>query len=159
MVGIDGPCLQEIWAPQSGCFGCGPQNAQGLRIRSFAEADGGLIARFRPAPHHRAFGAVLNGGICGALLDCHSNWAAAHHLLLAQGASALPPTVTADFHVTLRRPTPLDVVVIVRARVVETAGERCVVESSLEAGGKTTATCRGTFVAVAEGHPAFHRWD
>jgi hypothetical protein len=28
----------------------------------------------------------------------------------------------------------------------------------VESGGKTTATCRGVFVAVREGHPAFHRW-
>ena len=26
------------------------------------------------------------------------------------------------------------------------------------ANGKITATCRGTFVAVKEGHPAYHRW-
>jgi hypothetical protein len=24
--------------------------------------------------------------------------------------------------------------------------------------GKLTATCRGVFVAVKEGHPAYHRW-
>ncbi|MDQ3284052.1 MAG: PaaI family thioesterase, partial [Acidobacteriota bacterium] len=24
--------------------------------------------------------------------------------------------------------------------------------------GKVTATCRGTFVAVKEGHPAYFRW-
>jgi hypothetical protein len=33
-----------------------------------------------------------------------------------------------------------------------------VVEASLEASGKVTATCRGVFVAVQQGHPAFHRW-
>ena len=33
-----------------------------------------------------------------------------------------------------------------------------VVEATLEAGNKVTATCRGTFVAVKEGHPAYHRW-
>ena len=31
---------------------------------------------------------VLNGGIIGALLDCHSNWTAAHHLMIATGAGA-----------------------------------------------------------------------
>jgi hypothetical protein len=46
----------------------------------------------------------------------------------------------------------------VRARVVESQDDRAVVESTIEAGGKVTATCRGTFVAVKEGHPAFHRW-
>ena len=33
-----------------------------------------------------------------------------------------------------------------------------VVEATVESGGKVTATCRGTFVAVKEGHPAWHRW-
>jgi hypothetical protein len=33
-----------------------------------------------------------------------------------------------------------------------------VVEASVEASGKTTATCSGVFVAVKEGHPAFFRW-
>jgi hypothetical protein len=51
--------------------------------------------------------------------------------------------------------TPLQL----RAHVVEsTAGDRAVVEASIEANGKVTATCRGLFVAVKEGHPAYHRW-
>ena len=31
-------------------------------------------------------------------------------------------------------------------------------EGTLTGDGKVCATCRGTFVAVKEGHPAFHRW-
>ena len=30
---------------------------------------------------------MLNGGIVGALLDCHSNWAAAYHLMTNAGAT------------------------------------------------------------------------
>jgi hypothetical protein len=45
-----------------------------------------------------------------------------------------------------------------RARVVESADDRATVEATLTAGGKVTATCRGTFVAVKPGHPAYHRW-
>jgi hypothetical protein len=41
---------------------------------------------------------------------------------------------------------------------VEVRDDHAVVEATLEAGGKLCATCRGTFVAVREGHPAFHRW-
>ena len=74
------------------------------------------------------------------------------------GADTPPCTVTADFHVTLRRPTPMDVPLKLRAHVVESSADRAVVEASLEANGKVTATCRGTFVAVKEGHPAYHRW-
>jgi acyl-coenzyme A thioesterase PaaI-like protein len=45
-----------------------------------------------------------------------------------------------------------------RARVVESSDDRAVVEGTLEGGGKITATCRGTFVAVKPGHPAYFRW-
>jgi uncharacterized protein (TIGR00369 family) len=150
--------LQETYAPENQCFGCGPKNAQGLRIRSFAEGDDACVAHFRASPHHLAFPGVLNGGICGALLDCHSNWTAAWHLMRKSGAAAPPCTVTAEFDVKLKRPTPLDAELTLRAKVVESGDDRAVVEATLEAGGKVTATCRGTFVAVKEGHPAFHRW-
>jgi acyl-coenzyme A thioesterase PaaI-like protein len=149
--------VQETFAPQNRCFGCGPANDKGLRIRSFEEGED-LVCEWRPEPHHVAFDGILNGGICGALLDCHSNWAAAIHLMKQEGASTPPCTVTADFHVQLRRPTPMDVPLQLRARVVESSGDRAVVEATLEAAGKVTATCRGTFVAVKEGHPAYHRW-
>jgi hypothetical protein len=45
-----------------------------------------------------------------------------------------------------------------RARVAESTDDRATVEASIEANGKTTPTRRGTFVAVKERHPAFHRW-
>ena len=154
---MPGKSLQELYAMANRCFGCGPDNDRGLRIRSFVEGDE-VVARWRPEPHHLAFDNVLNGGICGTLLDCHSNWTAAHHLMTKSGTENPPCTVTAEFHVSLRLTTPMNTELTLRARVSESAGDRAVVEATLEAGGKVTATCRGTFVAVKEGHPAFHRW-
>ena len=101
---------------------------------------------------------MLNGGIIGALLDCHSNWTAALTLMQARGEASPPCTVTADFHVTLKRPTPIDSAIHLTGRVVESTEDRAVVEATLEANGKVTATCRGTFVAVKPGHPAYHKW-
>ncbi|HYN83908.1 MAG TPA: PaaI family thioesterase [Pyrinomonadaceae bacterium] len=151
--------LQETYAPASACFGCGPANERGLRMRSFASEGGDeWVAEWRPEPHHEAFPGMLNGGIIGALLDCHSNWAAAHHLMLRNNSDKPPCTVTADYSIKLLRPTPTDAPVRLTARVVESSEDRAVVEASLVAGGKTCATCRGTFVAVRPGHPAYHRW-
>ena len=149
--------VQETHAPKNKCFGCGPKNEKGLRIRSFEEGEE-LVCEWHAEPHHQAFDGILNGGICGALLDCHSNWAATMHLMKKRGESEPPCTVTADFHVTLKRPTPMDAPIKLRARIVESKDDRAVVEATLEANGKITATCRGTFVAVKEGHPAYHRW-
>jgi len=149
--------VQERYAPQNRCFGCGPANAKGLRIRSFEDGDG-LSAEWTPEPHHEAWPGALNGGIVGALLDCHSNWTAAIYLMRRDGSDTLPSTVTAEFHVTLLRVTPSNGPLTLRARVVESKGSRATVEAELLAGGETTATCRGLFIAVAEGHPAHHRW-
>lgn len=149
--------LQERYAPNNRCFGCGPANERGLRVRSFVDGDA-LVATFRPEPHHQAFAGVLNGGIVGALLDCHGNWAAAHALMLARGVAEPPCTVTADFHVTLRRPTPLDAELSLWAKPASIDGDKVLVDATLTALGKVAATMKGTFVAVREGHPAYHRW-
>jgi acyl-coenzyme A thioesterase PaaI-like protein len=70
----------------------------------------------------------------------------------------VPSTVTADYSVKLLRPTPSDSSVHLRAWLMELEGNRAVVEGELSSGGKVCATCRGTFVAVKEGHPAYFRW-
>jgi acyl-coenzyme A thioesterase PaaI-like protein len=75
-----------------------------------------------------------------------------------RGADAPPYTVTADFHVVLKHPTPMDVPLKLQAHVVESSENKAVVEATLTANEKVTATCRGTFVAVKEGHPAYNRW-
>ena len=139
------------------CFGCGPANPKGLHIRSFARGDE-VIAEWMPEKQYEAFTGMLSGGIIGTLLDCHSNWTAAYHLMKRAGASHPPCTVTADYHVKLLRPTPTDEPVRLVARVVESTDDRAVVEAELIAKGKVCATCRGTFVAVKPGHPAYHRW-
>src|SRR5882672_8214077 len=84
--------LQDRYSPQGLCFGCGPANDKGLRIKSRVEGDF-VVADFRAEPHHIAFPGIVNGGILGALLDCHSNWTAAHHLMKAGGLPAPPCTV------------------------------------------------------------------
>lgn len=149
--------MQEKYAPGNACFGCGPANREGIRVRSFPEGDE-VVAEWTPQPKYEAFPGVLNGGIIGTLLDCHCNWAAAWFLMNETGADHPPCTVTADYAIKLLRPTPTAGAVSLRAKVVESKGDRAVVEGTLSGGGKICATCRGTFVAVKEGHPAFHRW-
>lgn len=149
--------LQERFAPRGTCFGCGPANADGLRIRSFVQGDE-VVCTWQPKTLHEAFPGMLNGGIIGALLDCHCNWTAAWHLMQKLGATSPPCTVTAEYAIKLRRPTATAAPVLLRAKVVESTADRATVSGTLEAGGKVCASCDGSFVAVKEGHPAFHRW-
>ena len=160
--------LQHLYAPNSICFGCGPQNSKGLRIQSFVNEDSSakpleLVMEFTPESHHEAFPGMVNGGIIGTLLDCHSNWTSAHALMKQASASEAACTVTGDFHVKLRAPTPSGQKIYVKAWPVEMKVDRAKIEAELytvSATGeiKLTATCVGTFVSVKPGHPAYHRW-
>ncbi len=149
--------LQDRYAPHSDCFGCGPANPQGLRIKSHVEGDS-VVADWTPAPQHKAFDGYVSGGILGVLFDCHSNWAAVHFLMQAKGLSRPPDTVTAQYSVTFLRPTPMGRSLHFASRLLEVQENKATVETTLEVDGKTTATSKGTFVIVREGHPAYGRW-
>lgn len=155
---MDERSLQDRYAPETRCFGCGPSNERGLRIKSRVEGDE-VVLDWTADPHHEAFPGFVSGGIIGVLFDCHCNWAAAFHLMRQAGSGTPPFTVTADYAVTLRKPTPSTSPLHLRARVVESTMSRAVVEATLEAEGVVRATCRGTFVSVKPGHPAYHRWE
>ena len=112
-----------------------------------------------PEPHHQAFPWMVNGGIIGTLLDCHGNWAAAIALMDEQGLDEPPCTVTATYEVNLRRPPPQGEMLTITAFPTDVKDDRVRVELKLEAAGKVCATGSGLFVAVKEGHPAYHRWS
>jgi hypothetical protein len=49
--------LQEIYAPQNICFGCGVANPDGLHIRSFLK-NGEVVAEWKPQKKYEAFEGV-----------------------------------------------------------------------------------------------------
>jgi len=149
--------LQDAFAPQSICFGCGPVNQQGLQLKSFVKGDE-VVAFWKPKSFHEAFPGMLNGGIIGTLLDCHSNWAAAYYLMLQAGVKKPSCTVTANYKVKLLRPTQSDCEVQLVATKKELQADRAVIEAQLFSDNVLCATCEGLFVSVKPGHPAYHRW-
>ena len=149
--------LQDQFAPKLICFGCGPANELGLQIKSFVQGDR-VFASFAPKSHHQAFQGMINGGIIGALLDCHMNWTAAWQLMIANESDVPPCTVTAEYKVGFKAPTPSETTLELEAWVVQSSQRKAIVEATLSAAGDVTATGHGIFVAVKEGHPAFHRW-
>jgi len=149
--------LQARYAPNNACFGCGPANPQGLRIRSIPEGDR-VVCDWTPESHHEAFPGVLNGGIIGSLLDCHSNWTAIWHLMQQRGLDEAIPMVTMEYSVKLRRPTPSTQPLHLEAWVNKVDGDIVTVESELYSGDKLCDHGVGKFVVVRPGHPAYYRW-
>ena len=149
--------LQEQFAKKSICYGCGPANKHGLNLKSYVSGSQ-VVGSFMPEEHHSAFPGVLNGGIIGTLLDCHCNWAACWYLMQKLGLDCPPCTVTAEYNIKLKRPTPVGVEIELVASLVEINGDRVTISGDLIASGKVCATCDGEFVRVGERHPAYHRW-
>src|SRR5687767_13585561 len=63
--------IQDQLGIENRCYGCGPDNPDGLHIKSYWEGNE-TVCRWTPRP---AFAAgppdVLNGGVIATLLDCH----------------------------------------------------------------------------------------
>lgn len=158
---LSAPCfvssLQDTFAPNSSCFGCGPKNEKGLKIKSRPEGNE-VVCDWRPEPHHSSFAGFLSGGIASTLLDCHGNWTAAYALMKARGLDSPPGTVTAEIKVKFLKPTPTSLPLRIRARAKNVEGNRVYVEGEILSGSDVTTTMEGLFVAVKEDHPAFHRW-
>ena len=149
--------LQDIHAPKSICFGCGPLNENGLKIKSYKYKNG-LRMRFHPKKEHQAFPGVLNGGIIGTLFDCHGNWTAAMSIFESNNQKQFPATVTAFFEVQLLKPTRIDTKIEIFSQTVTSSKNKAKVELELFSKNDICAKSIGVFVSVKEGHPAFYRW-
>ena len=155
---MDLQSLQLRYAPDGRCFGCGPKNPDGLRIRSYDAGDGTVVTTWQPRQEHEAFDGYVNGGIIGTLIDCHSNWTAISALLAKSGRAEAPSTVTAEYSVQFLKPTPSNQPLRLIGRAIDVRDDRVTVETTVQVDDVTTAKGRATFVAVRPGHPAYGRW-
>ena len=137
--------LQERFLPEGRCFGCGPRNPLGLRLKSFEKDERTVEAVWTPRVEHEAFPGVLNGGIIGTLLDCHSLWSAWWSLFQRDGQKE-PWLLTAEYSIKLLRPTPLDRPVTLVATSTELGERGASVAGSLTVDGLECATSTGTFI-------------
>lgn len=143
---MDDLSLQERFFPDMTCFGCGPANSKGLRLRSFPTKTG-TLADFTPWPEHDNGLGFLNGGIICTVLDCHSATPMlleAQRMGLMDGAVPLP-FVTSGLNVHYLRPTPLAGPTRLLARVADAGETQMEVEVELWADDKLRAQGRATW--------------
>lgn len=141
-----GPSLQDRFLAEVPCFGCGPGNLKGLRLKSFPAEDGSVRADFQPWPEHDNGLGFLNGGIIATLLDCHS----AAAVVLAAVERGIAPTgtlpyVTAGIDVRYRRPSPLHEPAALVARVVSGDEDEIIVDAELWWQDKVRAAAHSTW--------------
>jgi acyl-coenzyme A thioesterase PaaI-like protein len=132
------------------CFGCGPLNPGGLRIKSFYR-DSESLCTFLPRPEHAAGPPhVLNGGILATVIDCHGVCTAIAAAYEAEDRpiGSSPPLwyVTGSLTVDYRLPTPIGRPLVLRARVRASEGKKSWVEVLATSSDEEVA--RGTVLAV-----------
>lgn len=117
------------------CYGCGPANQQGLRLKSRWDGEE-AVCTWTAQPHHCG-GArnVVNGGVIATLLDCHSlNLAIARAYRDEQRPIGSAPRVffvTASMNVNYRRPTPLGKPLELRASIRKVEGRKTFLRCTL----------------------------
>jgi uncharacterized protein (TIGR00369 family) len=125
--------------PQDRCFGCGQQNEHGLRMRFRETADGTIEAEYTVPDRYNGAPGVVHGGVQATLLD-EVMGVAAH-----QAVGDRSPNVTASFNLRYRRPTPTNVPLLIRGRVVRRDDPNIFLEAEIvDADGEvlTTAEAR-----------------
>mmetsp|Transcript_12606 Transcript_12606/g.22316 ORF Transcript_12606/g.22316 Transcript_12606/m.22316 type:complete len:266 (+) Transcript_12606:60-857(+) len=115
--------VQEAYTPRGTCFGCGPSHPDGLHLRSM-RIKNGLEAVVQLDRKYVAFPGIVNGGIVGALIDCHANWAASVALMDRACLPKPPLTLTASTLTNFKAPTPPGVLLLVRSLVVSIKDSR-----------------------------------
>ena len=141
-----GPGLDRSFQDQgatSVCFGCGPENDQGLQIKSHWDGADAVGTWTASAQHCGGAKNVVNGGVIATLIDCHGlNLAiASAYKAEARPIGTAPRVffVTANMNIDYRRPTPLGKPLDLRASLVKQEGRKTFVHCSVSFDGEVCA--------------------
>lgn len=156
---MDKKALQDLATPEGICFGCGPKNAHGLQIKSYWDEDDiHVVAQHMPATQYTGWPALVYGGLLSCLIDCHSNWTVMAHHYRQEGRKpdSLPriDCVTGTLGVKYIKPTPMNTMLTLKARVEGEVARKTRVLCEVYAGDTLTALGDSIFVRVDVGHLA-----
>ncbi|MGD9143674.1 MAG: PaaI family thioesterase [Dehalococcoidia bacterium] len=112
------------------CFGCGVNNPIGLKLKFNRDGDW-LKTEYTPRKIHQGWPGLLHGGILGALLD-----EVMSNVAYATGETCL----TASINIRLRQPVPVEVPLVISARItrhrkkiIDTEGRICLKDGTVVA--------------------------
>jgi len=126
------------------CFGCGPENEQGLGVRPRIEDDL-VVADLQFAPWFQGGPGVVHGGASAAFFDDLMGFVPMAHLA---------PAVTARFEINYRRPIPLGATVRGEAWLTGREGRKLWAESAARdpEGGAPFVEARALYVQIGPEH-------
>lgn len=147
--------IQDYYADEfAHCYGCGPRNDQGMKIKSYWDGEE-AVCRFTPSPWHSGgVPGFAYGGLIASLIDCHGAATASAAKLkddgYALGEKPLSRFVAASITVNYLKPAPLDTTFELRARAKEIKGRKVTVSVTLSVDGKLCATGEELFIQLQQ---------
>ena len=144
--------FQELM-PDNHCYGCGAENDKGLQIKSYWVDELTAECHFRPEPHHCA-GPLqyLNGGIIATVIDCHCVGMAMAKAYLDEGRKIGSGEkiwfVTGKLDLSYQRPTLVDEVVTVVAKIEDVTNKKIVLSCELSNGKEVCVTAKVVAIRV-----------
>uniref|UniRef100_A0A7S3Z2S0 Thioesterase domain-containing protein n=1 Tax=Lotharella globosa TaxID=91324 RepID=A0A7S3Z2S0_9EUKA len=167
--------VQDLLDPdRNTCYGCGPHNREGLRLKSYWQDDcinegkrgeelgdgslGSCRASFLAKPHMNGGSPEITyGGIIASIVDCHGiNTARAfitrsQGLVLGESSGSAPQIwcVTKSLRVDYRRPTPVGIPIELTARVTKTEKKNRIIHVKIKV---ESVDSKGTYCSVDIGH-------
>lgn len=138
--------LNEEFLPGNTCFGCGPDNPDGLHIKIFRDpvhADR-LIGSFTAREELTGFPHIVHGGVQFTALDCMAGWSA---LMLRAPERHMPLTTSASM--SFRRPVTVGTELRLMAEIVgETKNGGWAIASSIADATGVLSSADFEYVAV-----------
>ena len=146
--------IQDLM-PSNHCYGCGPNNDKGMRLKSYWDGDE-TVCRYQPRPEQCAGPTnYVYGGTIASVIDCHSIGTAISNYYRLEGRETgeLPEIwcVTGKLSVSYLAPTPIDQELLLRARIREAGERKSIVDCSVTVGDTVTATAEVIAVRVRDG--------
>lgn len=124
------------------CFVCGVENSIGLKQSFFEDAQGRVVARFKPRPEHQGYPGVLHGGIAAALLD-----EVLGRVIVGRGVWM----VTARMEIRYKEMIPLDQTLTIVGEAVRETRRLVEAEGELRlADGTVAATATASYLPIPE---------
>lgn len=139
------------------CWGCGPQNEQGLHLKTYPSSDGSsCISEIKPGCEYTGgVPANLFGGMIAMIFDCHGTASAAWFAHQSKGLDLTEDTVigrfiTARLEIDYKSPTPIGEEIIVTSQLEELGERKAIIRMEMLAGGQLRAQAKMVAVAVKD---------
>ena len=147
----DSPYFQDFMQGNV-CFGCGKDNHEGLKIKSFWDNAEESVCIWESREKYHGWVNILNGGIMATLVDCHCMCTAMAHAyrMEERGLNTEPvyKYATGTLSIKYLKPTSNNHPVELRAKVTEVKGRKTVLTCAIFSQGEKTAEAEVVAIRV-----------